>query len=64
MNEPKRIKRSKDKIVAGVLSGLAKYFNLDPLIIRIAYVILSIVSVGFPGILAYIILWIVIPEEI
>ena len=63
MQEPRRIKRSKDKVVAGVCAGFAKYFNIDPLVIRIAYVILSIASVGFPGILAYIILWIVIPEE-
>jgi len=50
-------------MVAGVLAGIANYFDTDPTIVRIAYVVLSIASVGFPGLFAYLIMWIIIPEE-
>ena len=59
-----RLRRSKsNKMIAGVLGGLARYFGFDPTLARVLYVILSVVSVGFPGILVYIILWIIMPEE-
>jgi len=59
----KRLTRSKEKMVAGVLAGIADYLNIDPTIIRILYVVLSIASVGFPGLIAYLIMWAIIPEE-
>ena len=49
------------KMIAGVCGGLAEYFELDPTVVRVAYVLISIVSVAFPGILAYIILMFVMP---
>lgn len=52
---------SKHKMIAGVCGGLAEYFVLDPTLVRVAYVILSILSAAFPGILAYIILMFVMP---
>lgn len=59
-----RLRRSRsNRMIAGVLGGLAKYFGFDPTLARVLYVILSVVSVGFPGILVYIILWIIMPEE-
>ena len=59
-----RLRRSRsNKMVAGVIGGLANYFGFDPTMARVLYVILSVVSVGFPGILVYIILWIIMPEE-
>jgi phage shock protein C len=59
---PRRLTRSRDhKMIAGVCGGLAEYFELDPTIVRVAYVLISIVSVAFPGILAYIILMFVMP---
>lgn len=59
-----RLRRSKaDRMIAGVIGGLARYFGFDPTLARVLYVILSVVSVAFPGILVYIILWIVMPEE-
>ena len=59
-----RLRRSKsNKMIAGVIGGLAKYFGFDPTMARVLYVILSVVSVAFPGILVYIILWIIMPEE-
>ena len=58
-----RLRRSRsDKVIAGVIGGLARYFGMDPTIARVLYVILSVVSVGFPGILVYILLWVVMPE--
>ncbi len=51
----------KQKIIAGVAGGLSDYFNIDPVIIRILFVVLSILHGS--GILIYIILWIAIPEE-
>ncbi len=49
--------------IARVCAGLADYFGLDPTVVRVGYVLLSIFSVGFPGILVYVILWLVIPER-
>ncbi|HAQ19966.1 MAG TPA: PspC domain-containing protein [Prolixibacteraceae bacterium] len=63
MTIQKRLTRSKDKMIGGVLAGIANYFDIDPTIVRIGYVILSIASVGFPGLFAYLIMWIIIPEE-
>ncbi len=59
-----RLRRSRsDKMIAGVIGGLAKYFGFDPTMARVLYVILSIVSVAFPGILVYILLWLLMPVE-
>jgi phage shock protein C len=49
--------------IAGVCGGIAEYFDLDPTLVRVVYVLLSIFSAAFPGTLVYIILWIVIPER-
>jgi phage shock protein C len=51
------------KVIAGVCGGIAEWLGWDPTVVRIAYVILSVISVGFPGTIAYIILWIVMPKE-
>lgn len=50
-------------MIAGVLGGLAEYFELDPTMVRVVYVLVSIVSVAFPGILVYAVLWMVIPAD-
>ncbi len=60
----RRLFRSNDRMLGGVCAGLADYFDLDPTLIRIAYLVLSVLSVAFPGILVYIILWIVIPPRV
>ena len=59
---PLRRSRS-NRMIAGVVGGLAGYFGLDPAMARIIYVLVSIFSVAFPGILVYILLWILIPQE-
>jgi len=60
--QPLRRSRN-DRVIAGVIGGLADYLGLDPTLSRIAYVLLSIFSAAFPGILVYILLWILIPPE-
>ena len=58
----RRLTRSnRHKMIAGVCGGLAEYFGIDPTVVRVAYVLISIVSVAFPGILAYIVLMFVMP---
>jgi len=63
MEEPKRLYRSdRDKMIGGVCGGIAEYFTLDPTLVRLGYIVLSIFTV-FSGILAYFILWIVVPKR-
>jgi phage shock protein PspC (stress-responsive transcriptional regulator) len=60
--EPKRLYRSiSDRKFAGVAGGLAEYFVIDPLLIRLAFVVLTLAGGG--GFLIYLILWIVTPEN-
>ena len=58
----KKLFRSSNRIFAGVCGGIAEYFDLDPTLIRVVYVILSMFSAGFPGLLVYIILMILMPN--
>ncbi len=59
----KRLRRSSDQMIAGVCAGIAEYLGLDVTLVRVGYVLLSILSVGFPGLLLYIILWFVMPKN-
>ncbi len=59
----KRLYRSQDKVLGGVCSGIAEYLGLDVTLVRIGYLLLSILSAAFPGVLVYIILWIIMPER-
>lgn len=60
----KPLRRSTDNaMITGVCGGLAKWLDWDPTVVRVLYVVLSLASVAFPGILAYIILTILIPKE-
>lgn len=51
------------RIIAGVCGGIAEWIDWDPTLVRILYVIGSILSVGFPGTIVYIVLWIIMPLE-
>lgn len=59
----KKLTKSTDKKLAGVCAGLAEYFNLDATLVRVLYAALTIFSVGFPGIVLYIILMLIMPEK-
>jgi phage shock protein PspC (stress-responsive transcriptional regulator) len=52
-----------DKIIAGVCGGIATSLGWSATLVRILYVIVSILSVAFPGILVYVILWAAVPPE-
>lgn len=61
---PKRLTRSNtDRMLAGVCGGLAKNLSVDPTIIRIAYAVITFLTVGIPGVILYILLAIIIPAE-
>jgi len=51
-----------NRILAGVCGGLAEWLGWNPTTVRILYVLVSILSVAFPGILVYIVLWILMPK--
>ena len=63
-NLSRPLRRSRDnRLVAGVIAGLAAYFNIDVTLLRVVYVIGAILSAAFPGILVYVVLWFLVPEE-
>jgi phage shock protein PspC (stress-responsive transcriptional regulator) len=49
-------------MIAGVCGGIAEWLGWDPTIVRILYVLVSVLSVAFPGIIVYIVLWILMPK--
>lgn len=51
------------RIIAGVCGGLADWLGWDPTLVRILYVVGSILSVAFPGLIVYLILWLIMPNE-
>ncbi|MBV36856.1 PspC domain-containing protein [Kangiella spongicola] len=55
-------KKSKDKVIAGVCGGIAKWLGWDTSLTRILYTLLTIFT-AFAGVIIYIILWIVMPNE-
>jgi len=59
----KRLTRSANKVLAGVCGGIAEYFDIDPTLVRICYAALSAFSAGFPGLLLYIIMMILMPQK-
>jgi phage shock protein C len=60
----KRLTRSSyDRMIAGVCGGLAHYFDVDPTLVRVAFVLISLLSAAFPGLLVYGILWLVVPQD-
>lgn len=58
-----RLERSRDRMVAGVCGGIADYFGWPKNGVRAAFVALSVLSAAFPGLIVYLLLWAVMPEE-
>lgn len=50
-------------IIAGVCGGIAEWLGWSPTWVRILYVLVSVLSAGFPGTIAYIILWVIVPKS-
>lgn len=64
MSTERNLSRSRsDRVLAGVLGGIARRFGWNSTLTRVLFVIFSIASAAFPGILVYLILWLLIPEE-
>ena len=57
----KKLTRSTNKVIGGVCGGLAEYFNIDPTLVRVVYAALTVFSAGFPGILLYLLMLLIIP---
>ncbi len=61
--EGKKLTRPQNnKMLAGVCAGIANYFGLDPTLIRVVYALLTVFT-AFAGVIVYLLLWIIIPEE-
>lgn len=64
MNVSRPFVRSRhDRMLAGVIGGIAQRYGWNSTLLRAIYVIVSIASVAFPGIIVYLLLWLLMPEE-
>ncbi|MVA76372.1 PspC domain-containing protein [Auraticoccus sp. F435] len=62
--QPRQLHRSRDqRIVAGVCGGVADYLNMDPTLVRVVFVALTLVTGGAVGLIAYLVGALVVPEE-
>jgi phage shock protein C len=50
-------------MIAGVMAGIAEYFNIDVTLVRVLYIFIAIFSAGFPALLVYVICWVIIPSK-
>ena len=57
------LKRSRNRVIAGVCGGLAEWLGWDPSLVRILFVLVSVLSAAFPGLLVYLVLWVVMPKR-
>ena len=64
MTSFKRLYRSRtERKIAGICGGLGEYFGVDPVFVRLLWIVVTCLSGVVPGILAYLIGWLVVPEE-
>jgi phage shock protein C len=59
----KKLVRSANRMLAGVCGGIADYLDIDPTVVRVIYAALTIFTTGFPGILLYLVLLLIIPAR-
>jgi phage shock protein C len=52
-----------DRMLAGVCGGIARWLGWDPTLVRVLYVVISLVSAAFPGTIVYLVLWAIMPWE-
>lgn len=60
-----KFKRSNDRYLGGVCGGVAEYFGLKPLLVRIIWAAVSLITLFLPGLIIYILLWVIMekPDE-
>ena len=63
MKDKKLTRSADDRMLAGVAGGLADYLGIDPALVRLIFVIIALFGGVFPGLLIYIVLWVVMPEQ-
>ena len=64
MSTGKKLLRSRsDRWVAGICGGIGNYFDVDPALVRLVYMLLTFFSAGFPGVMIYLVLWLVMPKD-
>jgi len=63
MADYKKLYRSRDKKLCGVCGGLAEYFDLDPTLVRLLWLVLTLFSTVFPGVLAYLVCALIVPQK-
>lgn len=51
------------RLLGGVCGGIADWLGWDPTLVRVLYIVGSVVSAAFPGTIVYVILWVIMPEE-
>ena len=61
MADGRKLRRSRNRVIAGVCGGIAEYLGWPVTRVRVMYVIISILSAAFPGTLVYLILWFMMP---
>ncbi|MDH5823490.1 PspC domain-containing protein [Luteimonas sp. RD2P54] len=62
MSHPTLSRSINDRVIAGVMGGIARRFGWSSTVVRVLFVVVSILSAAFPGILVYLVLWLVMPE--
>ena len=61
--EQKKLRRSENRMLGGVIAGLAEYFDVDVTMLRVCFVLLPLFTAAFPGLLVYIILLLLMPNS-
>jgi len=61
MADGRKLRRSRNRVIAGVCGGIAEYLGWPVTRVRVMYVIVSILSAAFPGTLVYVVLWFMMP---
>ena len=54
---------SDDRMIGGVCAGIAEHYGWDPTLVRVAFVLITVFSSAFPGLLVYLALWLIMPER-
>ncbi len=62
MKDKKLTRSADDRMLAGVAGGLADYLDIDPVLVRLIFVIIALFGGGITGLAIYVVLWIVMPE--
>jgi phage shock protein PspC (stress-responsive transcriptional regulator) len=62
MANGKKLVRSNNSVISGVLGGIADYLDIDPTVLRVVYALLTVCT-AFSGVIIYLILWLVIPKQ-